>query len=821
MGVLIEQLRVSSQTVPKQRLPAAKKNKQWFVSVCEGLDKYAPSRNILRDGRTTREVKKTNFDLLNGRFNRTDFDYVTKPYGLHTDSFPAELSHFDIISPKINLLLGEEINRPFNFRVVAENDEAASGVSDSKMKMLINLFTDKEKFEKKSDEEIQADLAKVGEYMKYSYQDIRALYGQHTLNYLMRDLNMLQLFNNGFRDMLASSEEIYWTGIVNGEPVTRTVNPLDITIIMDPDSEFVDDGQAIIEERWLSMGSIMDEFYDELTDEEIDKLEALANSPFPPASLSPLLVVNSDTVPIDTPAAALRKGYKDKDGHIRVVRFEWKSLRKIGFLTYEDETGQEQTTIVSEEYKPEKDSGERVEWKWINEYWEGIKIGQDIYLKGEPKQNQRRRMDNPSRCKSGYTGVILNNRNSTAVSLIERMKTYQYLYNVIYYRLELALAKSKGKAAIMDIAQIPTSEGWDVAKWMYYLDALGIMFVNSFEEGKRGTQFQGQKPSFNQFQAIDLTLGDIVNQCVSLLDKIEEKIGELSGVSRQRQGQINTSELVGNTERAVLQSSHVTEYYFYMHNEVKRRTLTALLECAKIAWRDGKKIQYIEDDLARTFYEIDGPTFENSEYGVFVSNSARDGKIMDSLKGLMNTALQSDKVTLSDVVSILKSDSITEVEHRIRGGEERREQQQQQQQQQEQQLEQQKVGDLQQARDFQAEQNQLDRDNKVKVATISALGAASVGSKEEDINQNGEPDALEVAQHMLKVQDLGLKAKESEAYVNLEKDKSNKQDAQAKAQVALKHKELASKEKLKKMELDSKEKQAKLSKIAKKPAPKK
>ena len=785
-------------TMPKQRISFKAKNKKWFISVAEYLDKYAPSRNMLRDGRSSRECKKTNFDLLNGRFSKADFDYITKPYGLNTDSFPAELSHFDIISPKIQLLLGEEINRPFNFRVIAESSEAVSEIQEERKGLLEAVFTDPKNFEGKTDEDVQAQLAKIEEYMKYSYQDLRALYGQHALNYLVRDLNLQQLFNNGFKDMLASSEEFFWTGIVSGEPVTRPVNPLDTTIILDPDSEFVDDAQAIIEERWLSIGSIMDEFYEELTDGEIDKLETLSNSPFPPASISPLLIVSVDDVPVSTADGSLHRGFIDKQGNVRVVRYEWKSLRKIGFLTYTDEAGKQQEDIVSEEYKADEAAGEFVEWKWINEYWEGIKIGEDIYLKGKPKQNQRRRMDNPSRCKSGYTGIILNNRNSTAISLVERMKTYQYLYNIIYYRLELALAKSKGKAVIMDIAQIPTSEGWDVSKWMYYLDSVGVMFVNSFEEGKRGTQFQGQKPSFNNFQSIDLTMGDYVNQCVMLLDKIEDKLGELSGVSKQRQGQISASELVGNTERAVTQSSHVTEYYFYMHNEVKRKTLTALLECAKIAWRKGKKIQYIGSDLSRTFYEVEGEMFENSEYGVFISSSAKDGRILDSLKSLMQVALQTEKVTLGDVVSVLKSDSIIETERKIRSGEERRQIMEQQQAQSQQTIEQQKLADLQESRAFEANENQLDRDNKVQIATISALGFAT----DQDTNDNGVPDVMEIEK-------LKLEAKKAGDSAAIEREKLAQKDKSEKAKNQLAEKLSKDKQKLEKMKLESKERQVK------------
>ena len=97
----------------------------------------------------------------------------------------------------------------------------------------------------------------------------------------------------------------------------------------------------------------------------------------------------------------------DARGNIRVVKVVWKSKKKIGCLYYINPmTGEQEETTVSEEYKPAK--GEIVQWKWINEYWEGYKIGQDMYKTIKPRRIQFRRMDNLSSFKclaSGYTRV--------------------------------------------------------------------------------------------------------------------------------------------------------------------------------------------------------------------------------------------------------------------------------------------------------------------------------------------------------------------------------------------------------------------------------
>src|SRR5690606_35741692 len=177
------------------------------------------------------------------------------------------------------------------------------------------------------------------------------------------------------------------------------------------------------------------------------------------------------------------------------------------------------------------------------------------------------------------------------------VKHHQYLYNVIMYRMELEIAKAKGKKMVMDLAQIPRSQGMNLEKWMYYFDTLGIAFINSFEEGSG--KFEGQVSQFNQFTAVDMSLSQAVGQYISILNKIEEQCETLMGVSRQRQGAISSNETVGGVERAVVQSSHITEPIFYKHNEVKKHVLTHLIKTAKVVYPNNKKINYILDDMSR------------------------------------------------------------------------------------------------------------------------------------------------------------------------------------------------------------------------------
>ena len=131
--------------------------------------------------------------------------------------------------------------------------------------------------------------------------------------------------------------------------------------------------------------------------------------------------------------------------------------------------------------------------------------------------------------------------------------------------------------------------------------------------------------AFNQFSSIDLTMGQIIAEYIQLMDKIEQLAGTISGITEQREGAISSNELVGNVERSVVQSSHITEPLFWAHNQCKRHVLNMLLNTAKGAWaQTGKqKLSYIFDNGERAYIDI-ADKFYYEDMDVFVSDTSKD-----------------------------------------------------------------------------------------------------------------------------------------------------------------------------------------------------
>jgi len=721
-----------NENLPIQKLSRSKKGKAWGKSVIdyfEGLPYFTSN-----DGRSSRTNKIANYRLFNGIINESDYKYVTDPYELQLEN-PAKFQHYDKISPKLMLLEGEELKRPFNFKCVARNHDITSELQNKKKELLFNSLM--QELQNKMNPEL-ADKPQtpeeIEEYMQTKYSGLQEITGQKILDYLVDDQDLRSKFNQMFHDALVTGEEIMKVSVVGGEPIARVCNPCDITIVKDPDSPYIDDAFVILEERWMTLPSVVDEFYDVLTPDDIKNLEKGTIPGSQEATTfftRPLVAVSEDEISGES---------KARSDLIRVLNCEWKSFRRLGLLTYlEDMQGGEAVyhsgresydEIVDAEifsvpeYAKKEDGcyyfdGIKYEEVWVNEYWEGTKIDTDIYVNIRPLKHQRRDMENPSKCYSSYCGFIHNSRNADSVSMIDRLKSFNFFYDIIYYRIELAFAKDKGRVFVMDLAQVPTGEGWGVEKWMHYISSSNIVFINSAEEGYQ--EAQGQ---FNQFQAVDLETGRFIDKHVLMLDKLEREMSEISGVLPQRLGQTSQYEAVTNVQQNIVQSSHITELWFYNHNQVKKRVLEALIYAAKQAWKGGKKINYILGDLSRVIIDID-EKFPQTEYGVFVSDSADDDKALEAMRSLAQPAIQAGNLLLSEAAELYRDKSMERILARLKKGERRREQQTQAQAQAEQKAVEEKI-----KRD--EIKNIRDNETKIKVALISATNGNETEMPEDD-----------------------------------------------------------------------------------------
>lgn len=755
---------------PLQRLPMSKKTQDWKEACVDYIAGH--SQGSSRDGnnRSRKEEMQTYYDLYNSIYSEKDLKYVTNPFK-QQDGFPAMAQDYNIIKPKIDLLLGEETKRPFNFRVVHTSDIATSEIQDKAKQMIIDYIqaTIMSKLGPEEQARYQEALQsgeimtpeQIQKYLSKDYKDIAEITAYHSLNYLKNKLNITHEFFKGWKDALIGGEEIYYVGIVNGEPCLQRINPIYFDYDSDTsDLEFIHEAQWCCYEMIMSLTEVYDRLYDKMSEKQLNELLDMMDDRSKGGVTPEVRKTSLDYPHIKTHSInGFSSNPFEEADNIHVWHCCWKSLKKIGFVNIVNpETGMPEEYQVDETYK-ETGNELDVEWKWIIEVWEGYRIGQDLYVGIQPVEYQHISADNPNTQRLPYTGVIYNNTNSRPRSLVSMMKPLQYMYIVLWYRLELAMARDKGKVVTMDITQIPKSMNIDVAKWMHYLSALGVNFVNPYEEGWDIPGREGGKPSqFNQISALDLTMANTIDQYINLMDKIESMLSEISGVSKQREGSISSNELVGNVERSVAQSAHITEPWFWVHNQVKKECLTMLLDTAKHAWKDNKtSIQYVLDDATRAFLTLSDDFFYE-DMDIFVEDTTKNQQQIEALKNLMQPAMQNG-ASLLDIAEIITMDNVTMIRSKLEEIEQKRMEQQQAMEQAQAEREQQMAQIQNEIKEeelmlkeaeMDLKKYEIDSNNATKI-TVAQLNAYR-GAENMDQDMNGIPDPIEIGKQAIEQQ---------------------------------------------------------------------
>lgn len=671
--------------LPPQQIPYKKKNKEWRK---RHLD-WADNKTFFNYSLVRKSVihKKINYDLMNGRLHMSELEYILNPDKTKASYVSDSIQHYPIMNRKLNVLRGEELKRIFDYKVIITNPNAISEIENNKKELALNEIQQAIADSSINEDEFNKRIEKISNYYMYEWQDIREIRANAILKHYTKEYNLPLLFNSGFMDALIVGEEIYQCDIVGGEPVIERVNPLKIRVFKSGYSNKIEDADMIILEDYWSPGKVIDTYYDVLSKKDIEYLENLPdymgqsqtdsmdniderfgyiNSGMMGDEMTTEnFFFNPFNMFSDTYTSSLLP--YDVAGNVRVLRVYWKSKRRIKKVkSYNPETGEEEYNLYPEDYVINKAMGEEESIMYINEAWEGTKIGSDIYVNMRPRPVQYNRLSNPSKCHFGIIGSVYNTNDSRPYSLVDIMKVYNYYYDMIFDKLSKILNRNWGKIVRLDLSKVPSK--WDIDKWLYYAKIYGIAVEDSFKAGEYGRATGVLAGSLNNATSgvIDAELGNSIQNYINILEYIKNEMSEVVGISRQREGQISNRETVGGVERATLQSSHITEWLFAQHDDVRRRALECFLETAKIAFRgDNKKFNYILPDMATKIIDIDGDEFAEADYGIVVDNSNGAQELSQKLDTLAQAALQNQLISFSTLMKLYNSSSMAEKQRLI------------------------------------------------------------------------------------------------------------------------------------------------------------
>jgi hypothetical protein len=741
-----------------------------------------------------RDTFVKNYDLVKGILRMEDFyqepevksftDMLTNNIGL-----PAYVKMYSIITTPLNELVGEISKRPDAFRVKAFDDDSKSEELDFKTGILQEFVMNqaKEKILQKAAlqgqeiEEEQLQQMTMGEVQDEldNYTSIAEKWANHILTCQKADFNLKEKSEDAFRDMLISAREFYHIYEDNSKLGynVEVANPKNTWFLTTPDRKYVSDPSGRAQGAYaagtvqvMELSEIIESIPD-LTKDEIDHLrsslqdyglinvrESNLGNPNAADGIDSVQYDTYDPLVLQT-RMIIESEMKENDDGLKdflgltsnvssfgykyvVVRAYWISKKKIGKLIYLDEMGNEQSMLVDESYKsgtiPTQQS---LEWGWINQWYQGTKIGPDIYhIKPFKLLNY-----------CPIIGVIHEIKNTEAKSLVDMMKPFQVIYNVCMNQLYKLLEKEIGKVQLMSIRHIPIPKDGDAQDaldiWEMEARNRGVVFIDDSPENLKSPS------SFNQFRDIDMTRTQEIQSRYNLAAQIKNECWELIGMSKQRLGSISASETATGTNTAIQQSYSQTEPLFVAHEYVLGQLYQSIIDAS--LYVESKKPQstlsYINSEGENAFVQVNGTDLRFRDLKVFLTNRPEDKQMFQEIRALSQAVLQNGG-SLHDVIELYSTNSVRQMKKVFKTLKERQQQledqkmqQQQQQMEQQQQIAQAQIQQAQQQHDStianENYQKELDRINKKEIALIAAESKSGPLS---DLDNSGSPDVLEI-----------------------------------------------------------------------------
>jgi len=694
--------------LPNQLIPDSQKDIEWCKLNVRSITTMVGSTYL-------RKMKdKFCYDIYHGIFNEADYDYLRK---VDKYEYPAKIRFIPLLRPKADLLKSQETQRPFNFRVFTVDQINVQKKADLKTKAYLDIIkqkifaksemisTAKRQLEKAqaqimgvrqqaAQQQVQLtpeqemaleaaesqlklamspldsaslitneEMQKIEMYYNYTFQDFIEIIAEKSLKYMIYKHRIRDLFQHGFEDKICVDKEYYYVHYHPGDkdPLVRRVNPLNFYYSNDEEAEWVGDCEWAMEERWMTIPQIIDEFKVELKTEELQKLRNKQFAFYDSGRFAYYPNTYQFGVPADYNTDncnnnSLYAGTLDLSNKIRVCYCVWKSTRELKFKKSKNKYIEDLKYTHWMNDGDKARSEDEVEAKYVNDIWEGVLIDQDIFVRMQKMPYQLRSIDDYGRVELPYVGIAHNSLNKKPYSLIWAAKDIQILYNLIHYHKELWMALSGVRGFIMDKSQLP--DGMSMQEWLYQRK-LGIGWIQTVREGL------GRQPSYNQFQNFDDTVSPAIQYLTMMLNHLEELAGQIMGVSRQRVGSITSNDLKGTTEASITQSSLITEIIFYQHDQAKRKVLERLINLCRIAWKKGKRGQYVLGQMAQEILDVPAETINSADYEVFMSDNGKEERLMNEFRQIAAGEHARGTVSLQQLVKLFTIDSLAEMERSL------------------------------------------------------------------------------------------------------------------------------------------------------------
>jgi len=700
------------------------------------------------------------------------------------------------MNPPINTLKGELQKRPNIHRVRAMDVDSRSEELEYKTTITQNLIVEaatrliqnklalSEKSENINEEDLQREITSKIEDLLTDYTSLAEKWGNHILAALQIYFNIADKSSDAFSDLLTCARqfyEVYEDTSKIGFNI-RVHNPKNVWMVGVQDIKYTsgvsgDRGTpyAIGTIHVKELSEIIEEF-PQLTIEEIEHLREIQNEYLmqnaktnvggTKTGIDSIIYTTYDRAvyqerqfaesqiqdsynhilsDFQMNASSFAQGYK-----YVVVKAYHCSKKKIGSLTFLDEEGNPQTILVDETYEASPNEIS-IEWGYVNQWYEHVKIGRDIYLV--------KPVTILDYCP--IIGMVYEAKNSPPASLVDLMKPYQMLFNLVMNQLWELLNKEIGNVGAINLRRIPRTKDGDendaIDAWEQNARDRGIIFDDDSPENT-GAPMQNTTIAKN----VDLTRSQEMQFRLNTAVQLQEMCWQLVGMNRQRLGASLATQTATANQNDLTQSFAQTEPYFTAHNCVLGQLYQAIVDAAQ--YIESKKptsiINFITPQGESTFLEVMGSELKLKDLFVMITSRAEDQQLVNEFRQLSQAMLQNG-ASIYDVSLMFTDNSIRSMQKVFKDLKAKNDAALQQQQQNEvaiaQQQQQTEMAKLEQEdRHFQIETQKDIYLGELKANTdITKAELNTYFQKPEtDVDGDGVPDIMEIANHQIKQQEI-------------------------------------------------------------------
>lgn len=650
--------------LPRQKLSNKEKTPEWFKN---NIDFRVDQAMYYSDDRY--EIIQL-YKAAMGEIDATAYKYVLNPYNSTSENlrnYPAQLRNYDIITPIINLFLGEKAERPLNHQVIVINADAPSINKDNQDKEFMGVLAQRyvnalnESGVKTGvpSQEVP-EFKDVLEKYKVNADDKRAIFGQEAVDYLKYTLNLKDTYQTAFYDWIVTGRCYSFKDVYKND-VQHEICPVLECWHGSTRTGFVEDAEWFVRKNRFSLSNCIDRFHEVLSSTpDNDEVKGLEDKFINGNDVSGSVLTNTPNLDNIT-TSGNQVGSFNPQGLIDVFHVCWKGFKEIGFLKYTDQFGIEQEMEVDEEYVLDKLHGDiSIEKRWISVVYQGYRIGgiDGLYKYMEELPVQREDMNNTSLVKLPYNGRVGYSERNKINSIVKQILPYQALINIYHFRGELTLAKSKDKIMLMPIGLIPDSMGSGkdgMEQFLYFAESTGLAF---FDETKPNAT-----AVLNAIRGIDMGLGTYVSQMRELIRDIKAEAWEAIGMNRQRYGDVNSSDGKSVNEQAQLRSATISREMCRRFERFQESDMDGLLDYSRYAWVNGKKGMYINSEGQRAFLEVNPDEHLGTNYKLFINDGIEEHQKLQMAKDYSFGWAQKAGVKPSVVLEVLDANNMSKIKN--------------------------------------------------------------------------------------------------------------------------------------------------------------